>query len=104
MKNIFKILGIAILCLVIFVTPVLAVQMGDNDTSDDWEKEYAKGDVNGDGKISTGDLLALRQYLTGLCDEEDIVPYAADIDGNDTISTADLIPLRQYLAGFITEL
>lgn len=106
MKNILIKLGIVVLCLAMLSVGMtaFAVEMGDNDVSNDWEKEYPIGDVNGDDKVSTADLLALRQYLAGLISEDAIIITSADIDADGSITTADLLPLRQYIAGLIEEL
>ncbi|MBQ7565703.1 MAG: hypothetical protein IJT18_01165 [Oscillospiraceae bacterium] len=56
------------------------------------------GDVNGDEKINTKDLLFMRQYFAGGYDVTPVLG-AADLDGDGQIATKDLLMLRQYLAG-----
>lgn len=43
MKIFLKKLGITLLCLIVAVNPVFAVEIGDNDTSDDWENTHLTG-------------------------------------------------------------
>ncbi len=56
------------------------------------------GDVDGNGKISTSDLVLLAQYLAGWNVEAN---GDVNVDGN--IDTRDLVLLAQYLAGWDVE-
>ncbi len=56
------------------------------------------GDVNGDLKVDTTDLAALKLYLVGLQDE---VSPGANADGRGKIDTGDLATLKLMLAGII---
>ncbi len=61
------------------------------------------GDVDGDGKVSTRDLLLFRRYLNGTVgDAEMFYIDCADVDGDNRISTRDLLKLKQYLAGIVS--
>ncbi len=55
-----------------------------------------RGDVNGDGKITTTDLAILKLYLAAI--EKSISDFA-DYDKNGTVTTTDLASLKLYLAG-----
>ena len=57
------------------------------------------GDLNGDGVVSTTDLVTLRRYLAGLTTLDSKGEAAADLDGNGSITTTDLVRLRLQLAG-----
>ena len=57
------------------------------------------GDLNGDGKINSADLLKMRQYLLGQTGLDGAFNEAANIAGNGTINSANLLKLRQYLLG-----
>lgn len=73
---------------------------GDNDVPDDWDSEYALGDINGDKSVDSLDLMALRRHLAGLSsDGTTFVSKAADMDGSGTIDSLDLMSLRRKLAG-----
>ena len=55
------------------------------------------GDVNGDGRVNTADLVLLARYLA----EHPVtlaVPAAGDVNGDGRINTADLVLLARYLA------
>ena len=56
------------------------------------------GDVNGDSKINTTDIILTRRYLAGGYDVE-INQAAADVNGDSKVNTTDIILIRRYLAG-----
>ena len=53
------------------------------------------GDVNGDGKVGSADLLRLRKYLVN--SETEIDKLASDANGDGKVGSADLLRLRKYL-------
>lgn len=57
------------------------------------------GDVNGDNKINTADLLLLKKYLLGLEDESSIVFNNSDYNADTKINTLDLLMLKRHLLG-----
>ena len=61
--------------------------------------EVAYGDVNGDGRINTKDVILLRQYIAKY-DVESLDLGAADVNGDGKINTKDVILLRQYIAKY----
>lgn len=68
------------------------------------EVKFTKGDLNGDGTVSSADAVLLARYnaglpLTGAFNEE-----AADVNSDGVISAADAVRLARYLAGYIKEL
>ena len=61
------------------------------------DTSFKLGDINGDGKINTTDLILIRRYMA----EYEVGSFnklAADINGDGKINTADLILIRRYLA------
>lgn len=56
-----------------------------------------QGDVNGDGAITTADLVCVLNYILGLPNEE-FDFNQADMDANDIITVADLIRVRNLIA------
>jgi M6 family metalloprotease-like protein len=57
------------------------------------------GDLNGDGSVTTTDLVTLRRFLAGLANLNEKGQAGADVDGNRSITTTDLVRLRRQLAG-----
>ncbi len=62
------------------------------------------GDADGDGEITTKDVLAIRKYLAGIIEEDALDLSACDVDKDGDVSTKDVLAVRKYLAGLITEL
>ena len=60
-------------------------------------KLAVSGDVNGDGKINSADLLRIRQHLLETVTLSDIYFTASDINGDKKTNSADLLRVRQYL-------
>ena len=58
---------------------------------------FAKGDVNGDGKVSLSDAMLIRNHLLGyvIMNEKEI--GRADLDGNAKISFSDAMRIRKFL-------
>lgn len=54
------------------------------------EGSYTKGDVNGDGKISTADVGLANAYVRGSAQLDQTQKLAADITGDGKITTADV--------------
>ena len=65
------------------------------------EPEAVPGDIDGDGKISIGDVSLLIDYLLGMEDimSKDFDPTNADINGDNKITVADVTDLIDMLLG-----
>lgn len=56
------------------------------------------GDVNGDTKVNTGDIVYVRRFIAGGYNV-DINEAAANVNGDDKVNTGDIILLRRFVAG-----
>ena len=65
--------------------------------------EIVYGDANGDGEISTMDVVLLQQYTSGVT-VEGMNEAAADANGDGEITTMDVVLLQQYTSGWDVEL
>ena len=61
------------------------------------EEERLPGDVNGDGKVNTMDLIRLMKHING--EEVEMAEGAGDVNGDGKINTMDLIRLMKYING-----
>ena len=65
---------------------------------------YLPGDVNGDGRITTRDLVRLSQYISDGCKTDpesynaEVVVDACDVNSDGKITARDLIKLSQYIS------
>ncbi|GLC79170.1 dockerin type I domain-containing protein [Lacrimispora brassicae] len=60
---------------------------------------YAKGDINGDGKINSLDTLKLQRYLLGLETIPEKGMVAADFNGDGKVNSQDLLLLQKKILG-----
>ena len=79
------------------------------DTCGEWrevpekpEETIVYGDADGDGEITTMDVIVLQQFTSGV--EVTVDEVAADADGDGEITTMDVIVLQQYTSGWDVEL
>lgn len=63
----------------------------------DNETDFLMGDVNGDGKINTRDMLTLKKEIAGTLSSA-FIQEAADLNGDGKISSRDMLSLRKLIA------
>ena len=78
---------------------VTIVVNGYDSSTSDGSTSYARGDVNGDGKISSSDLLKLEKYIINSTKNNltSLQKEAADINNDGKITTSDLLKLEKYI-------
>ena len=59
--------------------------------------ENVKGDLNGDGTVSSADAVLMNEFLTNSGTSQDILTAVADMNGDGVINVFDLIILKRYL-------
>ena len=57
------------------------------------------GDINGDGKVTTTDLLKIRREIVGLETFDEIQVMAGNVDEEDGINITDLVKMKRYCVG-----
>ena len=65
----------------------------------DQSAAYTKGDINGDGKINSLDVLKLQRYLLGLETIPEKGKLAADFNGDGKVNSQDLLLLQKKILG-----
>ncbi len=74
----------------------------DPDPGEGPGNEVNLGDLNGDKKINSTDLLLLKKYILGLIGDDEINKDAADVNKDGKINSTDLLLLKQYILGLNT--
>ena len=64
------------------------------------EKEMKKGDVNGDGKVTLVDLVAVKRHILKIETLKNKKKEAADVDANDQITLTDYAKIKRHILGY----
>lgn len=59
------------------------------------------GDVNGDGKISSVDILRMQKHIVGIITLEGYQLQAADVDKNNTVQPKDVLRGQKYIVDLL---
>lgn len=70
--------------------------------TNDVYKTVVIGDLNGDGKITSTDLLKLKKHVTNIEKLKSEYKIAADINFSNTITTTDVLKMKQIICKIIT--
>ena len=57
------------------------------------------GDVNGDGNITAGDYVNIKNHIMGVSPLSDINKDGADVNGDGNISAGDYVKVKNYIMG-----
>jgi hypothetical protein len=55
------------------------------------------GDIQGDGKVNTGDATAILRYLVGTMQLDDASLKAADFNGDGKVNSGDVTAILKYM-------
>lgn len=61
--------------------------------------ERVPGDADGDGDVTSKDVLRMRRYVAGLEDEETLVFSLADANSDGSVNAKDILIARRIIAG-----
>ncbi len=89
-------------CITLDELPDLKTYPTDSTTPGE-DPEILYGDLNGDKKVNSTDLLLMKKYVLGLVEESDISIKAADLNGDRKINSTDYLLMKQNLLGLISD-
>ena len=69
-----------------------------------WEKSAVLGDADGNGEITTEDMVILRQYLLGTLKTQIADIKVLDVTADGVINLKDLVRYKRYFSGIIPSL
>ena len=87
-----------------FKTPVYSNRSTDSDGRNvlmvmfDCPAAVVKGDVDGNGEVNSGDVVAIYNYIL-IGEESGITEEAADVDGNGEVNSADVVTVYNIIIG-----
>ena len=64
--------------------------------------EGIKGDVNGDGEVGIGDIVAITNVMAGIEKDPDVIARA-NVNGDDSVGIGDIVAITNIMAGVATE-
>ena len=67
-----------------------------------WPEASSAGDVDGDGKVNTSDVVAVYSYIID-GDDSGIAKAAADVDGDGNVTTADVVAIYDIIINGVTD-
>ncbi len=77
---------------------VLSITRAIDSLYDEYRGIYTKGDITGDGHVTTADYLACKQVVMGTIDNpSELQIAAADVNGNGTNEMADYLLIKKYV-------
>lgn len=65
------------------------------------EPQIVKGDVNGDGKVSGGDILLIKRAVAGMMELSEDQFAAADVNGDGKVNGGDILLVKRHIAGLM---
>ncbi|MBQ7671259.1 MAG: dockerin type I repeat-containing protein [Clostridia bacterium] len=80
---------------------VYTMTMPESDVTLTSDYSYV-GDVNGDNRVNSKDLSALKKIITSVLVLDEAGNDRADLDGNDRINSKDISAMKKMLAGSYT--
>ncbi|TYQ16846.1 UNVERIFIED_CONTAM: GH35 family endo-1,4-beta-xylanase [Acetivibrio alkalicellulosi] len=101
MKRAMKRAGTLIVIVAILMTMMFSFNISLVGNSVSANSGITYGDLNGDGRIDSSDVILLRRYILEIIDNFPVSKTAADLDGNGTINSTDYILLRRYVLEII---
>lgn len=72
---------------------------GDSGSSNSGTPTYKKGDVNGDGKVTSMDYVLVKNYILGINKLSGAGAKAADVNGDGKITSMDYVLIKNDILG-----
>lgn len=63
--------------------------------------EFIRGDIDGDERLTTVDVLLLKRSLAGLMELSEIQMLAADADNDGSVNSVDILIIKRAIAGLM---
>ena len=63
------------------------------------EEEYTTGDVDGNGKVNSADIVKVAAHIKGIKALDEKGKKAADVDANKKINSADIVKIAAHIKG-----
>ena len=70
---------------------------GGNNSSGNDTANVIKGDVNGDGRITSSDYVLIKNYIMGSGTLSENAKQCADYNGDGKITSSDYVLIKNYI-------